>query len=86
MANEYIADLEKSWLEAETMADELKHEAERIDAELRASDNDKLKVLINQSEELQAKHAAADKAASEAFDRLWQAQDAGSGAPQMSAK
>ena len=87
MANEYIADLEKNWLQAETMADELKQEAARIEAELTKSDNDKLKVLINQSEELHAKHAAADKAASDAFDRLWQAQDTGgNGAMQMSAK
>lgn len=86
MATEtYIADLEKNWLQAESMADELKQEAERIDAELRAGGNDDVKILINQSEEIQARHAAADKAASEAFDRLWQARDVGHGA-QMSAK
>lgn len=85
MTDEVIADLEKSWLAAETMADELKHEAERMSAEVRVSDNDKLKVLLNQSEELKARHAAADKAASEAFDRLWQARDVG-GAAQLSAK
>jgi enoyl reductase-like protein len=87
MANEHIADLEKNWLQAESMADELKQQAERIDDELRKSDNGNLKVLINQSEELQAKHAAADKAASEAFDKLWQAQSGGgSDAMQMTAK
>ena len=86
MANEFIADLEKNWLQAESMADELKQEAERIDAELRKSDNGNLKVLINQSEDVQARHAAADKAASDAFDKLWQAQSVGDAGVHMSAK
>lgn len=59
MATEvYIADLEKHWLEAETKADELKHEAKRT-----------------QSQDLRSRHAAAEQAASEAFDRLWVARD-----------
>jgi hypothetical protein len=87
MANEHIADLEKNWLRAESMADELKQEAERIDAELRKSDNGNLKILINQSEEVLARHAAADKAASEAFDKLWHAQSGSAGGSvQLAAK
>jgi len=37
------------------------------------------------SADVRARHAEADKAASDAFDRLWQAKDVG-GAMQMSAK
>ena len=69
MATEvYIADLEKHWLQAESTADELKHEAERT-----------------QSQELRSRHEAAERAASDAFDRLWVAKDVGGGG-HMSAK
>lgn len=70
MASEiYIADLEKHWLQAETTADELKHEAERT-----------------QSHDVRERHAEAERAASEAFDKLWVARDAGGDAVQLSAK
>ncbi len=68
-AEVYIADLEKHWLEAESKADELKHEAERT-----------------RSKDLFERHAEAEQAASEAFDRLWIAKDVGGATQQMSAK
>ncbi|MBU2533452.1 MAG: hypothetical protein KKB37_11975 [Alphaproteobacteria bacterium] len=77
----YIADLEKDWLAAESLADELKQEAERIDAELRGhgseghNGNSDVKILLSKSEDVQARHAEADRVASEAFDRLWTARN-----------
>lgn len=85
MTNEYISKLEKSWLAAESAADKLKQQAKRIDAELKDNDSGDVKVLITRSQELMAKHAAAERAASDAFDRLWQARDVGTEA-QFAAK
>lgn len=50
-----------------------------------AADELKQEAERTQSQELRSRHAAAKRAASEAFDRLWVAKDAGGGAS-MSAK
>ena len=73
-----IAELEKHWLKAEAVADELKHEAARIRSSAAESDRSELAVL--RAEELEARYAKAEQAASEAFDRLWQARDGGDAA------
>lgn len=88
-----IVDLERDWLKAETTADEIRAKAEEIDTALEElngykarSEKKKVEILLNQSEELHARHKAAEQAAREAFDRLWQARTArqnGSGAGAM---
>lgn len=55
-----------------------------LDAETKA-DALKQEARRTKSEEVLARHAEAERAASEAFDQLWQAKDAIGGA-QMSAK
>lgn len=73
-----IRELEKAWLQAETMADEVKRAARQIDAELQrrnsaAKDGGEIKVLVSSLEELKAKQEMAERSASDAFERLWQA-------------
>ncbi len=86
-----IADLERDWLAAETAADELKHEVERIDAEIRQCGGDvtggetEVKVLLNQVKDIQARRQQAEQAALEAFDRLWSARDSSAGQHQQAA-
>ena len=77
-----IAELEKIWLEAESVADELKHEAARIRSSASRGAGAEVTVLIKQAEELEARHADAELAASEAFDQFWQARN-GSDVPIM---
>ena len=79
-----IVDLERDWLEAETVADEIRAKANEVDAALEElngykarSEKKKVQVLLNQSEELHQRHRDAEQAAKDAFDRLWQARDAG---------
>ena len=81
-----LTQLEQDWLAAESMADRLKDEARRIDAELEqraghdvqaSKDNVEITVLLTKVEDLHAKHEQADRAASEAFDRFWMARDGG---------
>lgn len=69
-----ITQLEQDWLAAESAADQLRAEALRADAELEHANGAKgIKVTIDDVELLHARHAAAEKAASDAFDRLWSA-------------
>lgn len=74
-----LTQLEQDWLAAESMADRLKDEAKRLDAELKsrsdASNDNEITVLLTKAEILNAKHELADRAAREAFDRFWTAQE-----------
>jgi hypothetical protein len=75
--------LEQAWIEAETTADhirELAREAERIADELKRTtdrNGNDVTVLLSKAEHLHARHQQAEKSASEAFDRLWQAKGQG---------
>ena len=78
-----ISQLEKAWLKAETAADEVKHEAMRVKAELEqhgrgenGNDYGKLIVIV---EQLEARREEAERTASAAFDRYWSAQGKGNG-------
>ena len=74
-----IAQLEQDWLAAESAADQLRAAAMQADAELEQANSAKgIKVTIDDVEQLHARHAAAEKAASDAFDRLWSAKTNGS--------
>ncbi|MEM7747273.1 MAG: hypothetical protein AAF346_03410 [Pseudomonadota bacterium] len=64
-----ISQLEQDWLAAEAMADEIKAQARQ----LRGSGE--IEVSIGEVEELNAKQNEAERAASEAFDRLWSARE-----------
>ena len=73
-----IAQLEQDWLAAESAADRLRAAAMQADAELEQANGAKgIKVTIDDVEQLHARHAAAERAASDAFDRLWSAKSAG---------
>ena len=78
MSND-VEQLEMAWIDAETTADQIRdlaREAERIADELkRATDRNgnEVRVLLTKAEQLHARHVMAEKSASEAFDRLWQA-------------
>jgi len=52
-----IAELEKNWLEAEAVADELKHEVARMRSSAKENGNGELSVL--RADELEARHAKA---------------------------
>jgi len=74
-----IAQLEQDWLAAETAADQLRAAAMQADAELERTNGVKtIKVTIDDVEQIHARHKAAEKAASDAFDRLWSAKSIGS--------
>jgi len=79
-----IRDLEKAWLEAETRADEAKRAARQVDAEIKqrngaAKDGGEIKVLVSSLEEAKARQEMAERSASDAFERLWQAKSNGGG-------
>lgn len=79
-----INELEKAWLAAETMADEAKRRARQVDAEVtqvktKAREGTEIKVLISSLEEAKARQEQAERSASDAFDRLWQAKSSKSG-------
>ena len=75
-----IAHLEQAWLQAETAADALKHEALKASAELArmrqapAEDGRDFSVLVATIEQLKARQEEAERTASAAFDRYWMAQ------------
>lgn len=83
-----IAQLERAWLQAETAADALKHEALKASAELARmrqapGENGKdYDLLVATIEQLKMRQEEAERTASAAFDRYWTAQgngrDAGS--------
>ena len=64
-----ITKLEQDWLAAEAMADEIKARAKQL------RHDGVPDVSIGDVEELNAKHLEAERAASEAFDRLWSARE-----------
>ncbi len=80
-----VSQLEQAWLEAETMADEAKHEALKLSQELarqrevRGEDGQDVTVLVTTIETLKARQAEAERTASAAFDRFWSAHGSKSG-------
>lgn len=76
-----IAELERNWLAAEAVADELKHEAARIRSSASQTENGEVPVVLKHAEELEAKHVEAEQAASDAFDKFWLARDGSDSAP-----
>lgn len=79
-----IRELEKAWLEAETQADEAKRAARQYDDEIkkrnaRTKDGGEIKILVSSLEEAKAKQEQAERSASDAFDKLWQAKSVGNG-------
>ena len=64
-----ISQLEQDWLAAEAMADEIKAKAREL------SGGSEIEVSIGDVEDLNAKQVEAERAASEAFDRLWSARE-----------
>jgi 1,6-anhydro-N-acetylmuramate kinase len=79
-----IRELEKAWLEAETVADEAKRAARQYDDELKkrnskAKDGGEVKILITSLEEAKARQEQAERSASDAFEKLWQAKSGSNG-------
>lgn len=77
-----IVQLEQSWLQAETMADEAKREAMRVSNELQRKnakvvDAAEVKILMSTAEQAKARQLDAERTASAAFDLLWQAKGQG---------
>lgn len=73
-----ISQLEQAWLKAETAADEAKREAARASGELQAKnskvvDAGEIKILLSTVQQAKDRQDEADRMASAAFDRLWQA-------------
>lgn len=73
-----IVDLEKAWLDAEAKADVARREATKASEELarkngKARDGAEIKILLSSVERAKAEQAAAERRASDAFDKLWQA-------------
>jgi hypothetical protein len=73
-----IAQLEQVWLQAETMADDAKREAMRANDELKSRntkvvDASEVKILLTTAEQAKVRQVEAERRASAAFDRLWQA-------------
>ena len=64
-----ISKLDQDWLAAEAMADEIKAQAKQL------RHDGEPEVSISDVEALNAKHLEAERAASEAFDRLWSARE-----------
>lgn len=64
-----ISQLEQDWLAAEAMADEIKAKARELRGE------GEIEITVGTAEDLNAKQAEAERAASEAFDRLWSARE-----------
>jgi hypothetical protein len=73
-----ISELEKAWLEAETIADEARHAAEVYEAKRsQARSDDEIKLLAANVEQARARFARAEQMAAETFDRLWEAKAQG---------
>jgi len=64
-----ISQLEQDWLAAEAMADQIKAQAKQLRGE------GEINVSIGEADKLNAKQMEAERAASEAFDRLWSARE-----------
>lgn len=77
-----IAQLEQSWLQAETIADEAKREARLVTEELqrhngKVVDAAQIKILMTTAELAKSRQVEAERDASAAFDLLWQAKSQG---------
>jgi hypothetical protein len=73
-----ITDLEQEWLQAETLADKARYEAEVYEAKKNAArDEGEIMILATNIEKARARHARAEQMACETFDRLWQAKSQG---------
>ena len=64
-----ISQLEQDWLAAEALADQIKAQARQLRGD------GEIEISIGEVEELNARHVQAERAASEAFDRLWSARE-----------
>ena len=64
-----ISQLEQDWLAAEAQADQIKAQARQLRGD------GEIEISIGEVEELNARHVQAERAASEAFDRLWSARE-----------
>lgn len=75
------SELEQVWLQAETAAEEAKHAALRASDELerrrggKARKSGDITLLLTTVEQAKAKQDEAERMASAAFDRLWQAKE-----------
>lgn len=75
------SELEHAWLQAETAAEEAKHAALRASEELerrrgaKARKSNDITILLTNVEEARARQDEAERTASAAFDRLWQAKE-----------
>jgi hypothetical protein len=79
-----VQQLEQAWLMAEAIADQARHEALQADEAVKnqttaVAGGTEVTVLLSTAEELHARHEQAERTASEAFDRLWQAQSTDKG-------
>ncbi len=64
-----ISQLERDWLAAEELADQIKAQTKQI------RETGEIEVSMGNVDELVAKRDEAERAASEAFDRLWSARE-----------
>ena len=64
-----IAQLEQDWLAAEALADQIKAQTKQL------RETGEIEVSMGNVDELAAKRDEAERAASEAFDRLWSARE-----------
>lgn len=78
-----IAKLEQAWLQAEAVADQAKQQARAAKAaaegkrKVANGSGGTMTLLLDTQVELDARHAAAERKASELFDRLWKAKEQG---------
>jgi hypothetical protein len=77
-----IAQLQQSWLQAEAMADAAKREVRQLSEELqrhnaKVVDAGQVKILLVSAEQARSRQHEAERAASAAFDLLWQAKTQG---------
>jgi len=78
-----IAKLEQAWLQAEALADQVKQQVREAKAvaegrrKFANGNGGAITVMIGDADELDARHAAAERKASELFDRLWKAKEQG---------
>jgi hypothetical protein len=78
-----ISKLEQAWLQAEALADKARLEAEEArkvaerKKKVASAEGGEITVLLSTMEQLNERHAAAERRASELFDRLWTAKELG---------
>jgi hypothetical protein len=74
-----IAKLEQAWLQAEALAEKAKHDARqaRVAGTRKVSNGNgsTVALILDPTDELDRRHADAERRASELFDRLWTAKE-----------